>query len=140
MTTAATKHATSPFDRRDQHQAHVRTSSPVPPNNPPPLTQNIDVAAPPLEQRGQQNRLSKFVYHDGKDGEKDTLDSEKVLVTSGEKDGNIHSGGWVGFKPSSYRNVVSDTNSRRQGRRPLFSLARAFRVGLFRLNWTKNEI
>ncbi len=50
--------------------------------------------------RGQQNRLSKFVFVPGSAAS--TRSSEQILVETGEKEGNIHSGGWVGFKPSSY--------------------------------------
>lgn len=70
--------------------------------NPPTRT-----SIPPTQQKGQQNRLSKFIYKAG--STKNTRLSEKILVTSGEKDGNIHSGGWVGFLPSAYGKGVSDS-------------------------------
>ncbi|CAM9489330.1 unnamed protein product, partial [Hapterophycus canaliculatus] len=46
------------------------------------------------------NRLSRFVYDP--DSSANTLASEEVLLTTTDKNSNIHSGGWIGFKPSSY--------------------------------------
>lgn len=50
--------------------------------------------------KGQQNRLSRFVYKAGNNVA--TRESEQVLMQTAEKDTNIHSAGWVGFKPSTY--------------------------------------
>ena len=65
-------------------------------------------STPTFEQTrtGQQNQLSRFTYKEG--DLNGTRSSEKVLATSATKDGNIHSGGWVGFKPSSYGKGVRD--------------------------------
>eukprot|EP00752_Nemacystus_decipiens_P008422 g7528.t1 len=45
------------------------------------------------------NRLSKFQYTGTPSS---TLDSEVELITSVEKAADIHSAGWIGFKPSAY--------------------------------------
>ncbi|CAB1115398.1 unnamed protein product [Ectocarpus sp. CCAP 1310/34] len=48
------------------------------------------------------NRLSRFKYDP--DSAANTLASEEILITSSEKKSNVHSAGWIGFKPSSYGN------------------------------------
>ncbi|CAM9681651.1 unnamed protein product, partial [Sphacelaria rigidula] len=46
------------------------------------------------------NRLSKMVYDPS--SPEDTLASEEILITTSDKLSTLHSGGWVGFKPSAY--------------------------------------
>ncbi|CAM9927960.1 unnamed protein product, partial [Ectocarpus sp. 4 AP-2014] len=48
------------------------------------------------------NRLSRFKYDPNSAAS--TLESEEDLITSSEKLSNVHSAGWIGFKPSSYGN------------------------------------
>ncbi|CBJ29140.1 conserved unknown protein [Ectocarpus siliculosus] len=48
------------------------------------------------------NRLSRFKYDPN--SAENTLGSEEVLIISSEKQSNVHSAGWIGFKPSSYGN------------------------------------
>ncbi|CAN0005800.1 unnamed protein product, partial [Ectocarpus sp. 4 AP-2014] len=48
------------------------------------------------------NRLSRFKYDPNSAAS--TLESEEVLIISSEKLSNVHSAGWIGFKPSSYGN------------------------------------
>ncbi|CAM9143199.1 unnamed protein product, partial [Hapterophycus canaliculatus] len=47
-----------------------------------------------------RNRLSKFEYSAGDPGA--TLASEEILITTAPKIADIHSAGWVGFKPSDF--------------------------------------
>ncbi|CAM9749520.1 unnamed protein product [Ectocarpus fasciculatus] len=48
------------------------------------------------------NRLSRF--QSDPSSAANTLDSEEILIISSEKQSNVHSAGWIGFKPSSYGN------------------------------------
>lgn len=57
-------------------------------------------------QENPRNRLSRFTYISG--SPTSTRDSELILLTSSPKFSSIHSGGWVGFKPSDYGNNVSE--------------------------------
>eukprot|EP00752_Nemacystus_decipiens_P007896 g7055.t1 len=49
----------------------------------------------------QHNRLSRFIDIPGDPAA--TLETELVLLTSGQKNTRAHSSGWLGFKPSAYR-------------------------------------
>lgn len=54
---------------------------------------------------GTRNRLSEFTYNPT--SVEGTLGSEEELVKTSEKTTSLHSGGWVGFLPSTYKNPVS---------------------------------
>ena len=47
-----------------------------------------------------RNRISRFTYTTG--SPELTRSSEKILLTSDAKYNEIHSAGWLGFKPSAY--------------------------------------
>lgn len=51
-----------------------------------------------------KNRLSMFVESGGPSV---TMSTEEVLLESSVKSAAIHSGGWIGFKPSDYGAGVS---------------------------------
>lgn len=51
------------------------------------------------------NRISRFTYTAGDTTA--TLNSQLVLLTTNAKFNSIHSGGWLGFKPSVYDAPVS---------------------------------
>lgn len=70
------------------------------------------LSPPPLrcralrKQQGRRNRLSRYQYVP--DDPSATLASEEILMTTGVKETTIHTGGWVGFKPSNRNDNVGD--------------------------------
>ena len=55
-------------------------------------------------QEEQYNRISRFTDVPG--SEVETLNTELELLTSSKKFNELHSSGWLGFKPSAYRSPV----------------------------------
>lgn len=53
--------------------------------------------------QGSKNRLSRFTYFDG--DSTSTKESVDIIITSEVKATSFHSAGWVGFKPSDYRDA-----------------------------------
>lgn len=56
------------------------------------------------EDEEQHNRISRFKDVPGSPAE--TLATELVILTSATKYNQLHSSGWLGFKPSAYRSPV----------------------------------
>ena len=57
------------------------------------------------KQQAARNRISRFTYDPNSTA--NTRTSEKILLTTDAKDSEIHSAGWIGFKPSAYGAGVS---------------------------------
>ena len=59
------------------------------------------------EKEMARNRISRFTYDPNSTA--NTRTSEKILLTTDAKDSEIHSAGWIGFKPSAYGAGVSQS-------------------------------
>ncbi len=81
-----------------------------PPTNPPPNPPTLPLPRHDGdEQVVVRNRISRFTYVDGSPAQ--TRASEVILLTTDAKDTEIHSAGWLGFKPSAYGQGVSGSES-----------------------------